>query len=52
MNVTAFLVSMLITLGYYLYTVRKERANCKLGAAADEQGQKNNDFALNPKGRR
>lgn len=29
MNVTAFLVALIVTLGYYMYNVRKERARVR-----------------------
>jgi hypothetical protein len=50
MNVTGFLVSLIVTLGYYLYTVRKERTNWQRRSVSGEQSNKINNSILNPKG--
>lgn len=45
MNVTAFIVALVISLSYYVYSVRKERARCRQtpgfsGTLQDEGGSR------------
>ena len=50
MNITSFMLGLVIALGYYFYTIRKERANAEGKAACVRQEQNNEDNLLSLKG--
>lgn len=46
MNVTAFLVGLAAAVGYYVYTVYRERSNSRLNSISDGQGVKTGHSVL------